>query len=109
VSREAARQRLTGARGHLDGVVRMIDEDRYCIDVLHQITAVQGALDSARRALLDNHLRTCVRDGFLDGRMDEVVEELVDAVIGHRTPGAGPARHCHHGHASAATAASADR
>jgi hypothetical protein len=84
----------------------MVDDDRYCIDVLHQITAVQGALDSARRALLDNHLRTCVREGFEDGRVDEIVEELIDAVIGHRPPNTGTGRHCHHGHASPASATS---
>jgi CsoR family transcriptional regulator, copper-sensing transcriptional repressor len=96
MSRDAARSRLIGARGHLDAVVRMLDEDVYCIDVLHQLSAVTGALESARRELLDGHLRTCVKAAFEVGEVDGVVEELTEALFGRRVPSAGPARRCHH-------------
>jgi len=96
MSRDDARSRLTGARGHLDAVVRMLDDDVYCIDVLHQLSAVTGALESARRALLDGHLRTCVKDAFEAGEVDRVVEELTEALFGRRAPKGGPARRCHH-------------
>ena len=52
--------RLKSARGHLDAVVRMVDEDAYCIDVIHQINAVQAALDKISVAVLDDHMHHCV-------------------------------------------------
>lgn len=87
-------RRLRGARGHLDAVIRMVEADRYCIDVLHQIGAVQGALDRSRRALLDNHLRTCVADAYTAGTHDAVVTELLDALDGSGAPRAGTGHHC---------------
>lgn len=74
--------RLRSARGHLDAVIRMADEDRYCIDLLHQISAVQGALDRVRQEMLETYLRGCLPQAALDGNTDEVVEELMAAVFG---------------------------
>jgi CsoR family transcriptional regulator, copper-sensing transcriptional repressor len=83
---EETLRRLRSARGHLDAVVRMVEDDRYCIDVLHQIRAVQGALDRSRRALLVAHLRTCVADAYATGGYDPVVTELLDALLGSGSP-----------------------
>lgn len=101
MTRDLARIRLLSARGHLDAVVRMLDDDVYCIDVLHQLSAVSGAIEGARRELLDGHLRTCLKDAFDAGTVDDVVEELTDggadrSLFGRRTPRHGPARQCHH-------------
>jgi DNA-binding FrmR family transcriptional regulator len=74
--------RLQTARGHLDSVIRMVDEDRYCIDVLHQISAVQGALDRIRREIFESHVRSCVPERVLAGNVDEVAKELVGAAFG---------------------------
>jgi DNA-binding FrmR family transcriptional regulator len=52
--------RLRSVHGHIGGVVRMVEEDAYCIDVLHQIQAVQSALDKASEHILESHLNTCV-------------------------------------------------
>lgn len=79
--------RLQTARGHLDSIIRMIEEDRYCIDVLHQISAVQGALDRVRREIFEAHVRSCVAERILAGRTEEAVQELVGAVFG-APPGA---------------------
>jgi CsoR family transcriptional regulator, copper-sensing transcriptional repressor len=49
----SVRFRLRSARGHLDGVIRMVDEDRYCVDLLDQLSAVAGALDRIRRDILE--------------------------------------------------------
>lgn len=100
MARADARSRLVGARGHLDAVVRMIDDDVYCIDVLHQLSAVSGALESARRELLDGHLRTCVTSAFAEGDVDRVVDELTGALFGRRPPSGGPRRLCRHHPAS---------
>lgn len=87
--------RLRSARGHLDGVIRMVEEDRYCIDVLHQLSAVQGALDRARRDILEAHLRGCVPEAVAEGRIDDVVDELLAATFG-AAPGARSEHHCQH-------------
>jgi DNA-binding FrmR family transcriptional regulator len=67
----------------------MLEENRYCIDVLHQIAAVEGALERSRRAILEEHLRTCVAAAYADGRVDDVLEELLVAFFGGRAPGPG--------------------
>lgn len=77
----SVRFRLRSARGHLDGVIRMVDEDRYCVDLLHQLSAVQGALDRIRRDILEGHLRGCLADAVAQGTADELVDELVTAAF----------------------------
>jgi DNA-binding FrmR family transcriptional regulator len=86
--------RLRTARGHLDGVIRMVDEDRYCIDVLHQLSAVQGALDRVRREVLEAHLRGCVPEAVAEGRMDDIVDELLAAAFGSAPSSHGAVPHC---------------
>ena len=54
--------RLKSAAGHLNGVMRMVDEDQYCIDVINQIYAVQAALDKVSVKLLDDHMHHCVTE-----------------------------------------------
>ena len=53
----------------------MIDEERYCVDILTQVSAVQAALDSFNRGLLTDHIKNCVLTEINDGK-DEVIEEL---------------------------------
>jgi DNA-binding FrmR family transcriptional regulator len=53
-------KRLKTAEGHLRGVIRMVDEDAYCIDVIRQIQAVQAALDKVSAQILETHLNSCV-------------------------------------------------
>ncbi len=88
--RRAARQRLLTARGHLDAVLRMLADDRYCIDILHQLSAVEGAITRARRDILDGHLRGCVADAVGAGEIEigDVAEEVLAAVFGAGPPAA---------------------
>ena len=58
----------------------MVEDDRYCIDVLTQISAVQAALDKVALGLLDDHTRTCVIGAQDPGRREERTEELIGAV-----------------------------
>ncbi|HLF62087.1 MAG TPA: metal-sensitive transcriptional regulator [Acidimicrobiia bacterium] len=74
--------KLRSLRGHIDGVIRMVEGDRYCIDVLHQLSAVQGALDGVRRDILEAHLRGCVPEAVSEGRIDDIVDELLGAAFG---------------------------
>ncbi len=84
--RRAARQRLRSARGHLDAVVRMMETDRYCVDILHQLSAVEGAIARARRDILEGHLRGCVVEAVKAGQMEDVADEVLAAVFGDRPP-----------------------
>jgi len=79
-------RRLRIARGHLDGVVRMVEDDAYCPEVMKQLAAVQGSLQQASRQVLRNHLETCVADAMRAGRVDEIVDELMDALRFDRPP-----------------------
>src|SRR5215469_9311408 len=72
--------RLRSARGHLDAVLRMVEDDAYCPDVMKQLSAVQGQLERASRLVLRNHLETCVAAAMVAGRTDEIVEELMEAL-----------------------------
>ena len=71
--------RLSRIEGQVRGVQRMVDEDRYCIDVLTQISAVQAALDKVALGLLDDHARHCVVGGEANDK-DERTAELMGAV-----------------------------
>ena len=62
--REAALRRLNRITGQLQGLRRMVEEGRYCIDVLTQIKAAEAALHSLAKLVLRNHLETCVADAF---------------------------------------------
>ncbi len=71
-------RRLAFIEGHLQGVRRMIEDDKYCVDILKQTYAVRRAIEKMEGLILDNHLRTCVIDGINGGRQDEVMGELVE-------------------------------
>ena len=70
--------RLRRIEGQVRGVQKMVDEDRYCIDVVTQISAIEGALEKVALGLLDEHARHCVM-GAEDGTREERTEELVAA------------------------------
>ena len=75
------RDRLARIEGQVRGVSRMVDDDRYCIDVLTQISAVRAALDKVALGLLDDHARHCLAGGGGGPTdPDEQVEELMGAV-----------------------------
>lgn len=59
-TRQQAVNRLKSANGHLKGIIKMLEEDRYCIDVIQQVQAVQAALEKTNQMILDSHLHTCV-------------------------------------------------
>jgi DNA-binding FrmR family transcriptional regulator len=77
-SKEQLRKRLARIEGQVRGVSRMVDDDRYCIDILTQISAVQAALDKVALGLLDDHARVCVAGGGEDSA--QRTEEMMDAV-----------------------------
>jgi DNA-binding FrmR family transcriptional regulator len=73
--------RLKRAEGQVRGVARMVEEDKYCIDILTQISAVQAALDKVGMQLLAEHTRHCMSDPKIGPKgIDAKADELVDAV-----------------------------
>lgn len=68
------------AKGHLEKIIKMLEEDAYCIDVVHQSIAVQAALKKADEAVLENHLKTCVADSIRKGKTNEVVAEVMQVL-----------------------------
>ncbi|MCU0308465.1 MAG: metal-sensitive transcriptional regulator [Thermoleophilia bacterium] len=72
--------RLRRIEGQVRGIERMIDEDRYCIDVITQISAVQAALDKVALGLLDQHTRHCVVGGHGEGTPEEMTDEILAVV-----------------------------
>ncbi|MFV0363859.1 MAG: metal-sensing transcriptional repressor [Suipraeoptans sp.] len=71
--------RLNRIEGQVRGVKNMIDEDRYCVDVLTQVSAIQAALNAFNKKLLSNHIHTCVVEDIKNGNV-EVVDELCDTI-----------------------------
>lgn len=69
--------RLKIARGHLNKVIKMVEDGEYCIDVIHQSQAVQSALKEADSLTLENHLKTCVVNHIKRGETKKTVEEIM--------------------------------
>ncbi len=79
--KEQGLKRLKTIEGHIRGVVRMVEEEAYCIDILHQTLAIQRAIDRFNQDLLENHLQACVITAIQDQsdqRGEQVIRELMD-------------------------------
>ena len=76
-----ALKRLSYIEGHLTGIRKMLDEDKYCVDILKQTYAVRRAIEKMESLLLEGHLKSCVVEGIQLGRAEEIVDELKDLYI----------------------------
>ncbi|MGA8379821.1 MAG: metal-sensitive transcriptional regulator [Stellaceae bacterium] len=73
--------RLKTVRGHLDGVIRMVEAEAYCPDLMKQVAAAQASLERVNRILLQNHLETCVTEAIQAGGGGSAkITELIDAL-----------------------------
>lgn len=80
-TREDARQRLLSIRGHVEGLLRMLEDDTiYCVDILKQVKAVNGALNKVGDLVLRSHLRDHVATAAARGDTGEIVEELMEVL-----------------------------
>jgi len=73
--------RLKSIEGHIRGIQRMVEGDEYCIDIMKQIKAIQGALDRVNALILDNHLQTCVTQAIRSddkAEQEKVLHEVVE-------------------------------
>lgn len=72
--------RLKTARGHLDGILRMVESDAWCPDIMKQLAAVQGMLEGTSREVFRHHLETHVAEAIHHGRGEEIVDELMETL-----------------------------
>ncbi|WP_447968462.1 metal-sensitive transcriptional regulator [Nitrospira sp. M1] len=78
--KKTAMNRLKTVRGHIDAVINMVEEERYCPEVMKQVSALQGSLEKVNRILLQNHIETCVMHAVKEGRSEEIVDELLETL-----------------------------
>ena len=76
-TQERILHRLKISLGHLKKVIKMVENDEYCINVLHQSQAVRKALKETDNLMLENHLKKCAADAISEGRKDEAVTEVM--------------------------------
>lgn len=78
--KQSSINRLKTVRGHLDAVLAMVEEERYCPEIMKQVSALQSSLERVNRVLLQNHLETCVTHAVAEGRTAEIVDELMETM-----------------------------
>ena len=79
-NKSALLKRLNRIEGQTRGVAKMVEEDRYCVDVLTQISAIQSALDALALQLLESHTKGCVRSAIRSGNGEAAIDELMTVV-----------------------------
>ncbi len=72
--------RLKRIEGQIRGIENMVAEDRYCIDILTQISSVVSALDGVSMMILERHAKTCMKKSYENGREEEAVDELMRVI-----------------------------
>lgn len=73
---------LKTSKGQIDGIIRMVEEDRYCVDISKQILSVQALLKKANLKIIDQHIKHCVKQAFSEGEIvgNEKVNEIMDLI-----------------------------
>lgn len=69
---------LKTAKGQIEGIIKMMEEERYCVEVSNQIIASQSLLKKANMLILKQHLKHCVRDAIIDDKGEEKVDEIIE-------------------------------
>lgn len=72
--------RLKRIEGQVRGIHQMVENDRYCVDILHQISAVQSAMNKVSLALLEDHTHHCVANAIKENNGEEAIKELMDVM-----------------------------
>ncbi len=72
--------RIRTIKGHVQGVEKMIEEDRYCIDILKQIASIESQLSKLASTISESHMKHCVREAVEEGKGDQKIEELMEVL-----------------------------
>ncbi|SMO48553.1 metal-sensitive transcriptional regulator [Melghirimyces algeriensis] len=78
--KEKLLRRLKRVEGQIRGIQKMVEEDRYCMDILIQLAAVKSASNSIGLTILENHAKSCVTDAIHSGKGDEAIEEMAEVL-----------------------------
>ncbi|KUO52664.1 MAG: hypothetical protein APF76_14330 [Desulfitibacter sp. BRH_c19] len=71
---------LKTSKGQIDGIIRMVEDDRYCVDISKQILSVQALIKKANLKIIDQHIKHCVKQAFSEGHGDEKVDEIIELI-----------------------------
>lgn len=71
---------LKTARGQIEGVLKMIEEDRYCVDISNQLMATEAVIKKANNEILKEHMKSCVKEALESDNVDEKIDELIQLV-----------------------------
>jgi len=75
--RKEVLKRLSYIEGHVAGIRKMVEEDKYCVDILRQTYAVRKSLEKLEKIILEGHLQICVPEGIRGNREEAVIQELI--------------------------------
>lgn len=78
--RKKVMDRLSRIEGHIRGIKKMVEEDRDCPDLLHQLAAVKAAINKTGELILEDHIESCLMDAVNEGTTETYVKELKDAI-----------------------------
>ena len=76
-------KRLNKIEGQVRGVAKMVENEKYCIDIINQITAAKNALDGVAKIIMKRHVESCLSQAIVKGNAKEKIEELITAVYKH--------------------------
>ena len=76
--KESVVRLLRTARGQMDGVLKMVEEDRYCMDISNQLLAIQSVLKKANQEILHAHMNSCVKQAFEQGDGQQKIDEILN-------------------------------
>ena len=71
---------LKTSRGQLEGIIKMVEDQRYCVDISKQILAVQALLKKTNLKIIDRHIKSCVKQAFVEGHGDEKIDEIIEII-----------------------------
>ncbi len=78
--RKKVEQLLKTARGQIEGVLKMIDEDRYCIDISNQLLSLKSIIDKANKEIIRTHMHHCVKEAFESGEEEKKIDEIISII-----------------------------
>ena len=78
--KEAIIKRLNRIEGQVKGIQKMVEDDRYCVDILTQISAIRSAINKVGTIILENHMKGCVSESIKEGNSEEMINELMKTI-----------------------------
>lgn len=80
-TKNEAEVRLKKVEGQIRGISKMVTDEKYCIDIIHQISAAEKALDKVAKIIMKRHIESCVQEAIRSGDSDQKVDELIKTVF----------------------------